>query len=270
MTNQENPQEINIADFDGPLDLLLHLITENRVDLVHLSLIQTIDKYLAVIRANENNLDKLSEFVVMAATLLYLKTQLLLPDEEDAEDEENAKETLTELKKRLIDYNKYKLVSQKLDSQLEGGQKRFYRAPLVLNREVAHTEAELEELFYGMNAAAIGRIYKSVFERHAFAIDEDKAGNHLVHREKISLNTAAERVMDFVTANPTCYFDEMITEDMGNEARIAEFLATLELAKAGVLTVYHETDEDFETGRLLVHLQNIDAYKGFTLKDPEK
>ncbi len=101
-----------LENFEGPLDLLLHLITKNKVSIYDIPIVEITDQYLEAIEGiEEAQLDNTSEFLVLAAQLLLIKSRMLLPKEEVLEEEEDPRE---ELARRLLEYQKYKEASQEL------------------------------------------------------------------------------------------------------------------------------------------------------------
>ena len=112
---------VAVGSFEGPFDLLLHLIARHKVDIYEISLAQITDDYLAVLRAMERiDLDVATEFLVVAATLIELKAARLLPNEADPDIEDLALEARDLLYARLLDYRMFKEAGQYLGSQLEG------------------------------------------------------------------------------------------------------------------------------------------------------
>ena len=125
---------IKIENFEGPLDLLCHLIDKNKMDIYDINLSEITDQYIEFIKQMEQmNLDVTSEFLVMSSTLLYLKSKHLLPKTEDDEEEI----TEEELIRRIIEYKKYKEITtgSYLDDVLaEGAQKASYHAKRKLSK----------------------------------------------------------------------------------------------------------------------------------------
>ena len=120
---ETNKYEIRIDNFEGPLDLLCHLIEKNKLDIFEVKISEITDQYIDYINAMEQmNLEVTSEFLIMASTLLYLKSKTLLPKE--AEDEEELTEE--ELLQRIIDYKKYKEASIKLKDDYDIYSKRIF------------------------------------------------------------------------------------------------------------------------------------------------
>ena len=117
---------IKINNFEGPLDLLCHLIDKNKMDIYDINISEITDQYIKYIEQMEKmNLEITSEFLVMSSTLLYLKSKHLLPKQQ--EDEEEITEE--ELIRRIIEYKKYKEITKKLKENFLQYSKRFYKLP---------------------------------------------------------------------------------------------------------------------------------------------
>ena len=113
--------EFKINQFEGPLDLLLHLIDKNKFNIFDIPIVEITEQYLDYLnRMQEENLDVMSEFLVMAATLISIKAKMLLPREEKEEEEEE--DPRAELVRRLLEYKMYKYASLELkDMNLDAG-----------------------------------------------------------------------------------------------------------------------------------------------------
>ncbi|MCL2355126.1 MAG: segregation/condensation protein A [Oscillospiraceae bacterium] len=126
LTLETNKYAIRLDNFEGPLDLLYHLIDKNKMDIHEVNISQITDQYIAYLSAMEElNLDIASEFVLMASTLLYLKSKSLLPKQVEDEGEL----TEDELMHRIIEYKKYKEISKKLKEEYEIYSKRCFKLP---------------------------------------------------------------------------------------------------------------------------------------------
>ena len=126
LTLETNKYEIKVENFEGPLDLLCHLIEKNKLDIFEIKISDITDQYIEYINQMEQmNLEVTSEFLIMASTLLYLKSKTLLPKE--TEDEEELTEE--ELLQRIIDYKRYKEISKKLKEFYEVNSKRIFKLP---------------------------------------------------------------------------------------------------------------------------------------------
>ena len=118
--------ELRLENFEGPLDLLCYLIDKNKMDIYKVSISDITDQYVQYLKEQEElNLEIASEFLVMASTLLLIKSKGLLPKVEEEEEEITEEELL----RRIIDYKKYKEISKVFKNNIELFSKRFYKLP---------------------------------------------------------------------------------------------------------------------------------------------
>ena len=186
LTLETTKYEIRLDNFEGPLDLLCHLVDKNKMDINEVNISKITDQYIEYINAmKELNLDITSEFLVMASTLVYLKSKSLLPKQ--VEDE--AELTEEELIHRIIEYKKYKEISKKLKESFEMYSKRFSRLP----DKIILPNRKLEEKF---SIELIEEAYKILVERNKNKINVN--ANNL---EKIAITetvTITSKVKDII------------------------------------------------------------------------
>jgi len=128
LTLETNKYKVKVENFEGPLDLLCHLIDKNKMDVCDIKISEITDQYIAYLNAMEElNLEIASEFLIMASTLLYLKSKTLLPN--DVEDEKELTEE--ELLRRIIEYKKYKEITKTLKECAENNSKKIFKNPEV-------------------------------------------------------------------------------------------------------------------------------------------
>ena len=126
ITLETNKYSIKIDNFEGPLDLLCHLIEKNKMNISDINLSEITDQYIEYInKMEEMNLEVTSEFLIMASTLIYIKSKSLLPKEVDNEEEISEEELI----KRIIEYKKYKEISNSLRTMYNQSAVRFYKMP---------------------------------------------------------------------------------------------------------------------------------------------
>ena len=129
LTLETKKYEIKLENFEGPLDLLCHLVDKNKMDIYQVNISKITDQYIEYIKQmEEQKLEVTSEFIIMASTLLYIKSKGLLPNEV----EEEAELTEEELVRRIIEYKKYKEIAKKLREYYEINCKRFYKLPELI------------------------------------------------------------------------------------------------------------------------------------------
>ncbi|HET9132086.1 MAG TPA: segregation/condensation protein A, partial [Terriglobia bacterium] len=142
----ELPYQVRIENFEGPLDLLLHLIKKNEINIYDIPVAMIAQQYLEYLEAMEElNLNVAGDFLVMAATLLQIKSKMLLPVDETADDDEDGPDPREELVRRLLEYKAFKEAARQLDDQEKIWSEIFWReqAPLV---EEVEEELPLENV----------------------------------------------------------------------------------------------------------------------------
>ena len=163
LTLETNKYSIKINNFEGPLDLLCHLIDKNKMDIYDINISEITDQYIEYINQMEKmNLDVTSEFLVMSSTLLYLKSKHLLPKQQDDEEEI----TEEELIRRIIEYKKYKEITKKLKENFLSYSKRFFKMP----EEIELPKQKIETEY---NSQMIPYIYKNILQKNTDKINEN-------------------------------------------------------------------------------------------------
>lgn len=163
LTLETNKYEIKIDNFEGPLDLLCHLIEKNKLDIFEVKISDITDQYIDYINQMEKmNLEVTSEFLIMASTLLYLKSKTLLPKE--TEDEEELTEE--QLLQRIIDYKKYKEISKKLKENYEIYSKRIFKLPETIELPKQQLERNYEK-------ELIPELYAEVINKNKVRINKN-------------------------------------------------------------------------------------------------
>lgn len=176
--------ELRLDNFEGPLDLLCYLIDKNKMDIYKVSISDITDQYIQYLKAQEElNLEIASEFLVMASTLLLIKSKGLLPKVEEEEEEITEEELL----RRIIDYKKYKEISKVFKEKIEIFSKRFYKLP----DKIELPKQEIEKKF---TMEDIVEKYKLLVERN-----ENKKNENSLNIEKIAVYdnySVADKVKD--------------------------------------------------------------------------
>ena len=188
LTLETNKYSIKLNNFEGPLDLLCHLIDKNKMDIYDINLSEITDQYIEFLNQMEQmNLEVTSEFLVMSSTLLYLKSKHLLP-KVDEEEEEITEE---ELIRRIIEYKKYKEITKKLKENFLEYSKRFYKG----TEEIELPKQKMEDEY---NSEIIPDLYKKLLQRNAEKINENAA-----NIEKIAITetyTVGDKVKEMYRA----------------------------------------------------------------------
>ncbi len=179
---------VKIESFEGPLDLLLHLIDVNKFNIFDIPIVEITSQYMEYVQAMETqDLNIMSEFLVMAATLLEIKAKMLLPVEVNEEGEEI--DPREELVQKLLEYKMYKYMSFELRDRLSMSGKAMYRLPTI-PEEVAEyeTPVDLSELVGDLTLKQLERIFQSVMKRQTDKIDPVRSKFGRIEQEEVSLD----------------------------------------------------------------------------------
>jgi segregation and condensation protein A len=213
--------QVKLDTFEGPLDLLLHLIRENRMDLLDIPIALITEQYLAYVRMMEElDLAVAGEFLVMAATLVHLKSRMLLPPEETAEGEEPPEDPRTELVDRLLEYQRFKEVAAELASREAEQALRYTRGGPPLVGEV---EGPLTLSLFDL-LAAFRRVLQSA-----------EGGPVLeITRETLDVGQRLLRILDALSAQSPLAFASVFADQRTRGELIVTFLALLEILRRGL------------------------------------
>ena len=185
-----------LETFEGPLDLLLHLIEKNKVSIYDIPIAEITDQYLEYVsHMEEESLDVVSEFLVMAATLLDIKAKMLLPKEvnEDGEEEDPR----AELVARLLEYKTYKYMSMELKDMELDAEKVFYKAPTIPGEVKQYEEpVDLDKLLDGLTLVKLKQVFDSVMKRQRDKIDPVRSSFGTIKKEPVSLEGKGTEYFD--------------------------------------------------------------------------
>ena len=233
----EGSYAVKLPVFEGPLDLLLHLIRQNEVDIADIPIALIGQQYLAYIELmKELNIDVAAEYLVMAATLALIKSRMLLPSEEDEESGEEI-DPRAELVVRLLEYQRYKEAAETLAKRRLLGRDIFEaRGPKP--EGVPEAEREIEVGLFELIEA-----FREVLEE---ARAQDRV--HAVETENVTVRERMIYVMDLFDRIDRIEFAEIFEiGQLGAPSRsmlVATFLAILELARLGAVQLYQSVNDD--------------------------
>ncbi len=222
---------IKIPVFEGPFDLLLHLIRENKIDIYDIPIAVITGQYLEYIGImKELNLEIAGDFLVMAATLIHIKSRMLLPADEEAPAEEQEDPRLG-LVQRLLEYQRFKEAASGLRQREEDWMKVFRREPFSPDEEKEDEELYLFDL--------------SLFDLlDAFRKILDKAPPEVISitRETLTVKDKMSTIMEMIEGKETVRFEELFRDGITRVQIIVIFVALLELIRLGLARVYQEKE----------------------------
>lgn len=232
LTLETNKYAIKLDNFEGPLDLLCHLVDKNKMDINQIRISEITDQYIEYInKMKELNLDITSEFILMASTLLFIKSKSLLPKQ--VEDE--AELTEEELVHRIIEYKKYKEVSKKLKELYQIYSKRFYKIPDKI-------ELPARKLEQNYSKDLIEQSYKDLLKRN-----ESKINKNAINIEKIAITetvTVTSKVKDIfkeLMKKPKFIFSKLCSSKKYSRLEtVTAFSGILELTRRNKIKTQQE------------------------------
>ena len=244
LTLETKKYAIKIDNFEGPLDLLCHLIDKNKMNIYDINLSEIADQYIEYLKEQEQlNLEIASEFIVMASTLLYLKSKNLLPKQEEEEEEI----TEEELIRRIIEYKKFKEISKIFKQKYLEYSNRYYKSSEDIKLPIQKIEKD-----YDKNV--IPDIYKNVIEKN-----EQKINQNAKNIEKIAITdnyTVASKVRQMfkvLVKQKSFIFNKLFSLKKHNKQEVVTaFSGLLELSRRSKV----ETDQEELFGDIIVKKSN--------------
>lgn len=233
---------IKLQKFEGPLDLLLHLIDKNKVDIFDIPIVEITDQYMEYLQQMEADMSAMSEFLVMAATLLDIKARMLLPKEVNEEGEEE--DPRQELVERLLQYKMYKYMSYELRDRQQDAEKALYREQNLPKEVMEYKEpVNLDELLAGITIEKLNNIFRDIMKRQESRLDPVRSKFGKVEKEEVNLEETIAHVEEFISRNKKCSFRSLLENQKNKMRIIITFLTILEMMKTGLIEV--EQDEIF-------------------------
>ncbi|GAB4545927.1 MAG: segregation/condensation protein A [Thermodesulfovibrionia bacterium] len=213
--------------FEGPLDLLLHLIKENKIDIYDIPIALITKQYLEYLELmKELNLEIAGEFLVMAATLIHIKSRMLLPKEEHKE--ELIEDPRTELVERLIEYQRFKEASKMLRSREEVWRDIFHRRPPEKDDIETGFDTLIEADIFDLISA-----FRSLMERAPQEVIE-------ITRQSLTVTDKINLIMERLEGEDSIRFEELFEGDNDRISLIVTFIALLEIMRLGLARAYQE------------------------------
>ncbi len=232
--------EIKLDIFQGPLDLLLYLIKKNEIDIYNIPIAVITEQYLEYIDVMKSlNLDVAGEYLVMASTLIHIKSKLLLPVHDDTEDEEDPREELT---RQLLEYQAFKEAALNLDTMNLLGRDVFKGGYLLGNE--TDGEHSLEELSIFELIEAFKVMVSRINPEEIMEIDV----------ERMSLSERMNEIMERLNKEKALTFSDLLGELSNRIKMIYTFLAILELMKLRVIKAYQA--KPFGTIRIFLAVED--------------
>ncbi len=231
---------VTLEVFEGPLDLLLYLIEKNKIDIYDIPIVVITEQYLDYIKKMQTeDMNVMSEFLVMAATLLDIKCRMLLPKEVNEEGEEE--DPRAELVQKLLEYKMYKYMAYELRDKQVDAAKSWYKKPM-LPKEVADYQypIDYEELLGGLRLSKLHEIFKAVMRRQEEKIDPIRSRFGKIEKDEINLEEKQVYIEEYVKNHKRFSFRNLLEKQGSKMEVIVTFMAVLEMMKQGIISIEQE------------------------------
>ena len=231
---------VKLQVFEGPLDLLLHLIDKNKIDIYDIPIVEITNQYMDYIRDMEReDLNVMSEFLLMAATLLDIKCRMLLPKEVNEEGEEE--DPRQELVEQLLQYKMYKYMSYELRDRQVDGERVLYKEPTLPDEVQNYVEpVDLDELLGDLTLGRLNSIFRDVIRRQTDKIDPIRSKYGKIEKEEVTLPEKLDYVEEYARVHRTFSFRDLLNRQSSKVQIVVTFLAVLELMKVGKIKIHQE------------------------------
>jgi segregation and condensation protein A len=231
---------VKLQVFEGPLDLLLYLIEKNKVNIYDIPIVEITNQYMEYLtEMKKRDLNILSEFLVMAATLIDIKSKMLLPSNPDEEEEEE--DPRAELVQQLLEYKMYKCMAYELKDRQIDAERVMFKAPTIPDEVAAFEEpVDLEELVSDVTLAKLNEIFQSIMKKQVDKIDPVRSKFGKIQKEEVSLEERMNYLEDYAKTHRQFSFRNLLEGQSGKMEVIVTFLAILELMKTGKIFIYQD------------------------------
>lgn len=230
---------VKLQVFEGPLDLLLHLLEKNKVNIYDIPIVEITSQYMDYINEMQRqDLNIVSEFLVMAATLLDIKSRMLLPKEEAKEEEEDPR---AELVQKLLEYKMYKCMSYELKDRQIDANKVLFKMPTIPEEVRQYEEpVDLQQLMSDVTLKKLNAIFKSIMRKQEDKIDPIRSKFGKIEREEVSLEERMAYLEQYALVHSCFSFRGLLEAQSSKMEVIVTFLSVLELMKIGKIHISQE------------------------------
>lgn len=234
---------VKLPVFEGPLDLLLHLIDKNKIDIYDIPIVEITNQYMEYIKAMEReDLNTMSEFLLMAATLLDIKCRMLLPKEVNEEGEEE--DPRNELVEQLLQYKLYKYMALELKDRELLSDRSMFKKPDIPKEVSEYTPpVDLDELIGDLTLTKLNQIFQEVIRRQTEKIDPVRSKFGKIEKEEVTLPEKMDYISAYTKLHRRFSFRDLLMRQSSKVQVIVTFLAVLEMMKSG--RVRAEQEETF-------------------------
>jgi len=249
-------------DFEGPMDLILHLIEKNKVDIMDIPIASITDQYFEYLDKMQQSeagrrLDTMSDFLVMAATLLDIKARMLLPPEKDEEGEEI--DPRSELVEKLLEYKMYKAMSYELKGREDEAFMAMYHSPDIPKEVRSYREpVDLNALLKGVSLTQLRSVFEEVMKRQNDRMDPVRSSFGRIEKEEVDSRQVMRSVTRKILKKKKCSFKSLLSAGSGKMYVVVTFLTILELMRMGRVSA----EQDSTFGEIMITAKDETEWNG--------
>ena len=235
--------KVKVADFEGPFDLLLHLIKKNKMNIYNIELYKVTNQYLEYLNTRKvMDLEITSEFIVVAATLIEIKSKNLLPKVKVDEEEESEEDIEKRLMERLIEYKKIKNVSEFFKNKYINAGEVFSKKPEIIE-EIKPEKIDNDDIFKNLTLLDLYNIYNKILETYREKQNKVNVVQKKIYVDKYKVEDKMEELLERFNSSEVIEFNNLMKESTCKLETVVTFLALLELIKIRTIQVFQ--DESF-------------------------
>ncbi|WP_029321180.1 segregation and condensation protein A [Butyrivibrio sp. AE3004] len=229
--------EVKLQVFEGPLDLLLHLIDKNKIDIYDIPIAVITEQYMDYIRAMQrDDMEVTSEFLVMAATLVDIKCKMLLPKEVNEEGEEE--DPRAELVEKLLEYKMYKFMADELRERQINADTHMYRKKSIPPEVMSYEEPiDYDTLIGDANLAKLNDIFQALLRRQEDKVDPIRSKFGKIEKESVDLDQKTVYVQEYIREHKRFSFKQLLEKQGSKVEIIVTFMVILEAMKIGDIEI---------------------------------
>ncbi len=235
--------KVKVADFEGPFDLLLHLIKKNKMNIYNIEIYKVTNQYLEYLNTRKvMDLEITSEFIVVAATLIEIKSKNLLPKVKVDEEEESEEDIEKRLMERLIEYKKIKNVSEIFKNKYINAGEVFSKKPEIIE-EIKPEKIDNDDIFKNLTLLDLYNIYNKILETYREKQNKVNVVQKKIYVDKYKVEDKMEELLERFNSSEVIEFNNLMKESTCKLETVVTFLALLELIKIRTIQVFQ--DESF-------------------------
>ncbi|URZ06752.1 segregation/condensation protein A [Clostridium felsineum] len=227
---------INIDNFQGPFDLLLHLIKKNKMNIYEIKIFDITNQYIQYLnQMKEMDLEITSEFIVMAATLIEIKSKYLLPKAKNEEEEKEENDPTKELVSKLVEYKKFKAAAEFLKNRELGYGEVFSKKPEIIDDT---EEVNNADILKGITLLDMYKLFEKLIDMYRSRINTNNSLPDKIAPDAYKIEDKMDEISAAIRLNRQMYFSRIINKCSNKIEVVVTFLALLELIKLKDIKVY--------------------------------